>query len=185
MLDSGLIRPTTSPFSSSIVLVKKKDGSWRFCTNYHTLNVATVKDRFPIPIVDDMLEELYGATYFTKFDQRAGYHQVRVNPPDVIKTAFCTHNGHYEYLVMLFGLCNSPSTFQAIINLIFRPFLQNSSWCFLMIFWYIVPLGMNIWCMLEKYWRSYDNTDCLPRQANACLANMSWNIWGTLSHTKE
>nr|GEV19704.1 hypothetical protein [Tanacetum cinerariifolium] len=124
ILEQGIILFSQSPFSSSILMVKKDD-SYHFCVDYHAFNEVTVKDKFPILAADEMFNELGGEIIFSKLDLWAGYHQIRVRERDIYKTAFRTHDEHYEFLVTPFGLTNTRSTFEATMNQLFLPYLRK------------------------------------------------------------
>ncbi len=124
-LAKGFIRPSTSPASAGFFFVKKKDGGLRPCIDYRSLNTITCKFRYPLPLIPTALEQLRRARYFTKLDLCCAYNLIRIREGDEWKTAFSTTTGHYEYLVMPFGLSKSPSVFQAFINDVFRDMLNQ------------------------------------------------------------
>ncbi|GKA24797.1 putative reverse transcriptase domain-containing protein [Tanacetum coccineum] len=123
--DKGFIRPSSSPWGAPVLFVKKKDGSFRMCIDYQELNKLTVKNRYPLPRIDDLFDQLQGSSVYSKIDLRSGYHQLRVREEDISKMTFRTRYGHYEFQVMPFGLTNAPAVFMDLMNRVCKPYLDK------------------------------------------------------------
>ena len=125
LLDKGFIRPSFSPWGAPVLFVKKKDGTLRMCIDYWQINKVTIKNKYPLPRIEDLFDQLKGVSVFSKINLRSGYYQLRVKEVDVPKTAFRTRYGHYEFLVMPFGLTNAPTAFMDLMNRVFHPCLDQ------------------------------------------------------------
>ena len=123
LLDIGHIRPSVSPWGAPVIFVEKKDGSLRLCVDYR--NWTTIKNRYPMPHIDDLFDQMKGATVFSKIDLRSGYHQLRISESDISKTAFRTRFWHYEFIVVPFGLTNAPAVFMNLMNSVLRKYLDK------------------------------------------------------------
>jgi len=177
MLQQGLIQLSTSPFNSPVLLVHKKDGSWRFCVDYCYLNALTIKTAFPIPIFEQLMDELAGAEYFSTLDLLLGYHQIKLQEGEEYKTAFSTHVGHYEFRVVAFGMSGAPGTFQGAMNTTLKPLLRRCA----IVSWSTASRWKNMWNTYARFSRCFLRTIGISNYLSVGSPKQRFLIWATLS----
>jgi hypothetical protein len=170
LLSVDVIHPSTSPYSSPVVMVLK-EGDWCMCHDFCAINKLNIKDKFPILVIADLLDDLYSASFFTKLDLRSCYHQIYMKEVDIPKTSFLTHEGHYEFLVMPFGLCNAPSTFQSLMNKILHPYLLS----FFLDFFDNLLIYSRTW---EAHHQHVDKNFAYPSRAFPICKEIHIFFWG-------
>jgi hypothetical protein len=171
LLDLGLIHPSVSPWGAPVIFIRKKDGSWRLCIDYRQLNKATIKNQYPLLRIDDLFDQMKGATVFSKIDLQSGYHQLRIKEDDVPKTAFKMSFGHYEFIVLPFGLTNAPGVFMSLMNGVFREYLDKFVQVFIddILIYSRTMRSMTSTC--AWYYSVCESTNCMGNCPNALFIN--------------
>jgi hypothetical protein len=176
LLDKGYICPSTSPWGCSVLFVEKKDKDLCLCVDYRSLNVATVKNKYPLPRIDILFDQLAGDQVFSKMDFCSGYHQIKIRAEDIPKTTFMMRYGLYEYLVMSFGLTNAPAHFMYHMHSVFVPELDQ----FVVVFIDDILVYLRLWKNTSKlYFNSYESTNCTPSLVSVSSGSRKYHSWVT------
>jgi hypothetical protein len=173
LLEKGFIHPSTSPWGCPAIFVKKKDGTLRMCVDYRPLNVVTIKNKYPLPRIDTLFDHLAGAKVFTKIDLHSGYHQIKIRPQDIPKTAFATRYELYEYLIMSFRLTNAPAFFMYLMNSVFMPELDR----FVVVFIDDILIYSKNKEEHAQHLRIVANTSCMLSSASVSFGWTECNFW--------
>jgi hypothetical protein len=164
-----------SPFASPVLLVKKKDGTWRFCVDYRKRNASTIKNKFPMLIIDEFLDEIAGSTVFRKLDLNSSFNQIKMTPADEFKTTFKTHHERFQFKVMPFGLPNAPVTFQCLMKFLFAPFSKKVYWFLLMISSYGAEHLRSMCIISYRYSRCCKTTNYSLSLTSVLSLSLKWN----------
>jgi hypothetical protein len=179
LLNKGYICPSTSPWGCPTLFVLKKDKELRLCVDYRPLNAVTINNKYPLPRIDILFDQLVGAQVFSKIDLRYVCHQITIRDEDMPKTAFTTRYGLYEYLVMSFGLMNALAHFMYLMNFVFMLELDNLSWCSLTTFLYIQRLWKNMKNTSKLYFNINESTSFTPNLASVSTRSRKYHSWVT------